>query len=139
MVHRVTDVPVGAYEYTDSPAALTPLAAAPSPIAFQGIMRAANLNVVNTAALIFLVGQTDLRDSGGVARAYRIQQMMTGAALDAAALVAADAGLTAHPVFGFDALEADRLFALGAGVGTLALIFLGPSRPRSGTIGQIHP
>ncbi|UUZ56471.1 hypothetical protein LP419_15520 [Massilia sp. H-1] len=66
--------------------------------------------------MLHVVGRTWQRDAARArGRAYRIAQMLAGAALDAATLAVSAPGVSAHAYLGFDAARLAALYRAGAG------------------------
>jgi SagB-type dehydrogenase family enzyme len=130
-VHRVAGVPPGWYRYRPGPGDLVPTGAGRDPGCareVQDALHAKSLNIELAAFTVHVATPLDWR--GGGPRAYREQQMAVGVAVEAATLAAEAAGLSGHPVLGFDALRMDRAYGLhGGALGTQAQISAGTVRP----------
>lgn len=126
IVLRVVGVAAGAYRYDASTHALVPIRLGSFGAELQATLRIGNINLDLSACIIHVVDRLDFRDHAWGNRAYRVQQMVVGAALDAVMLAASAYGVGSHPLLGFDAVRADRLYALDTTPrGTLAQICVG--------------
>ncbi|TDC60106.1 hypothetical protein E1258_15805 [Micromonospora sp. KC207] len=121
-VHRVTGRPPGWYGYDADRHALVPLRAEPEPArVLQSALYRPSMDVAAAGFTVHLAGGLEFTG----ARAWRIQQMRVGTAVDGATLTAAARGASAHPFLGFDASAVDGHYGLPAGTGTLAQVCVG--------------
>jgi SagB-type dehydrogenase family enzyme len=129
VVLKVRGVPPGCYRYEPDDKALTCIRKGSWGLQLQSAQRSDNINVDQCSFVIHIVDQLDLRDSPRMNRAYRVQQMFAGAALDAVMLASSMLGVVSHPVLGFRAPDVDRLYEIADSPrGTLAQICVGVAR-----------
>jgi SagB-type dehydrogenase family enzyme len=132
-VHHVDAVPAGWYRYHTYAGDLVAVGSGHdggSARELQAALFAKSLNIELAAFTLHIVTPLDWRRSGTGPRAYREQQLVIGAAVEAATLAAAAVGLGSHPVLGFDASRVDQAYGLrGIGKGAQAQISVGAVRP----------
>jgi nitroreductase len=122
----VAGVEPGAYCYRQEQAVFSRVAPGHWSAALQAAQRTDNINVDLSAFAVHFADRLDLRGSPRMNRAYRVQGMLAGAAMDAIMLASSAVGLASHPILGFRALEVDRLYGIaGSGRGTLAQVCVG--------------
>jgi SagB-type dehydrogenase family enzyme len=126
LVLYVAGVEPGAYCYRQEQAVFSRVAPGHWSAALQAAQRTDNINVDLSAFAVHFADRLDLRGSPRMNRAYRVQGMLAGAAMDAIMLASSAVGLASHPILGFRALEVDRLYGIaGSGRGTLAQVCVG--------------
>ena len=132
-VDRVVGVRPGLYRYTPDSHVLVPVGArgAISPaVELQRALYAATVDLERSAFSLHIATVIDFRSDRRGARAYRVQQLFVGAAIDAAARWSTAMGAGNHPLHGFNAHRIDELYGLtGAPFGVQAQISIGDVRP----------
>jgi SagB-type dehydrogenase family enzyme len=129
IVQRVAGIAAGSYRYEPVAHVLEPIQAGDFGRELQSALHVGNVNVDLSAFTIHLVDELDFRKSRRGTRVYRIQQMFTGAALDALMLASSAREIGCHPLLGFHAARIDQLYGLErSGRGTLAQVCMGPVR-----------
>jgi len=132
-VHRVTGVPAGWYRYRPAPRDLVGVGAgtaADTGRVLQEGLFAASLNIELAAFTVHVSAPVDERAAAAGVRGYRDQQLAVGMAVEAVTLLAETAGLSGHPVLGFDVHRVDRAYGLTGGPdGIQAQVSVGSARP----------
>jgi len=131
----VRGIAPGAYRFDRTQGTLISIREGSWGLALQSAQRNDNINIDLSAFVIHVVDKLDFRRSHRMIRAYRVQQMFAGAALDAIMLTSSALGAVSHPVLGFGASAVDRLYAIvDSSRGALAQICVGVAR-RGGYLG----
>ncbi|MEV4279895.1 hypothetical protein [Actinoplanes xinjiangensis] len=128
-VHRVTGVAGGWYRYRPDRHDLVPVGAGHSGDTGRVLQRAlfaASLNI-ELAAFTVHIG-APAGDRCPDMRRWREQQMAVGIAVEAITVRATTAGLSGHPVLGFDVGRVERAYGL-TGDGIQAQVSVGSARP----------
>lgn len=112
---NVQGVAAGAYALAGDGAALRLIAPGPTGAALSEALLLQSLDIRKSAFVLHVVGRTWHSDAARGARAYRIAQMLAGAALDAATLAVSAPGVSAHAYLGFDAARLAALYRLAPG------------------------
>jgi SagB-type dehydrogenase family enzyme len=135
---RVSGGEPGSYRYIPQAPALELICPGRFGPDLADAVHAGNVNVDLSGFVAYLVGGLDFRPYGLGTRAYRMQQILAGAACDAICVAASAAGLSGHPFLGFDATRADRLCGLdGSPFGALAQVCVGAVRPGLQLMGSV--
>jgi hypothetical protein len=135
---RVSGSEPGSYRYVPQAPALELIRPGRFGPDLADALHARNVNVDLSGFVAYLVGRLDFRPYGLGARAYRMQQILVGAACDAMCVAASAAGLSGHPFLGFDATRADRLCGLdNSPFGALAQVCVGAVRPGLQLMGSV--
>jgi SagB-type dehydrogenase family enzyme len=128
-VHRVTGVPGGWYRYRPDRHDLLPAGHGHdggTGRALQEALFAASLNIELAAFTVHIAAPAG--DRCPSVRGWREQQMATGIAVEAITVRATAAGLSGHPVLGFDVGRVERAYGL-TGDGIQAQVSVGSARP----------
>ncbi|BEL06123.1 hypothetical protein Q0Z83_043140 [Actinoplanes sichuanensis] len=128
-VHRVTGVAAGWYRYRPDRHDLDPVGAGPADDTARVLQRAlfaASLNI-ELAAFTVHIG-APAGDRCPDMRRWREQQMAVGIAIEAITLRATTAGLSGHPVLGFDVGRVEQAYGLTRD-GIQAQVSVGSARP----------
>jgi SagB-type dehydrogenase family enzyme len=129
IVQRVQDIEAGVYKYQASTHTLIPIRTGHFSKDLQTALYGRNVNIELGAYTLHIADTLDFRESIWGNRAYRIQQMLVGAALDTVMLVSSDRKASSHALLGFNAELIDRLYALDdSPCGVLAQICVGTAR-----------
>ena len=129
IIQRVQGIEAGAYKYEYSTHSLIPIRMGHFGRELQTALYGKNVNIEMCAYTLHIVDTLDFRKSSWGNRAYRIQQMLAGAALDTVMLVSSDRQASSHVLLGFNAALIDRLYALDTSpCGVLAQICVGTAR-----------
>jgi SagB-type dehydrogenase family enzyme len=114
-VDRVEGIEPGWYRYLPARHALTSVGAgrAVSPSTeLQGALYAATVDLERSAFSLHVATVIDFRSDPRGVRAYRVQQFLVGAAIEAATRWSAALGAGSHPLHGFDARRIDGRYGL---------------------------
>jgi SagB-type dehydrogenase family enzyme len=128
-VHRVTGVGGGWYRYRPDRHDLVPVGhglAADTGRVLQEALFAASLNIELAAFTVHIAAPAG--DRCPSVRGWREQQMAVGIAVEAITLRATTAGLSGHPVLGFDVGRVEHAYGL-TGDGIQAQVSVGSARP----------
>lgn len=139
-VHAVSGVAAGCYRYDSLAHALVPAHTAGHETAreLQAALYARSVNTELAAFTVHVADVLDFRADSRGARAYRVQQMVVGAAIEGVTLAAAGMGAGSHPLLGFDAARVDRLYGLdGTSRGVLAQVCVGGVRTATSIEGSV--
>lgn len=136
-VDRVYGIPPGWYRYAPGVHVLVPIGEEPPDppaMELQRALHAATVDVERSAFSLHVATAVDFRCDARGARAYRVQQLLVGTAIEAATRWSTIAGVGSHPLHGFDARRVDRLYGLAhSPLGIQAQVSIGVSRP-AGTL-----
>lgn len=140
-VDNVEGVARGWYRYAPDQHALVPVGAGgqTSPAAeLQQSLWAATVDLERSAFSLHVATEFDFRADRRGVRAYRVQQLLVGAAVDAAARWSAACGAGSHPLHGFDAQRVDKLYGLtGTRFGVQAQVSIGHVRSAGALEGSV--
>ena len=139
-VDRIDQIEPGWYRYLPTRHALTPAgtgrAISPS-TELQAALYAATVDVERSAFSLHVATVVDFRSDPRGARAYRIQQLFVGAAVEAATRWSAAMGIGSHPLHGFDAHRVDARYGIGDPFGVQAQVSIGKARPSGSLEGSV--
>ncbi|HEU4711114.1 MAG TPA: SagB family peptide dehydrogenase [Pyrinomonadaceae bacterium] len=131
-VERVAQIDPGWYRYLPGKHALALVGAGRtvSPAAeLQAALYAATVDVERSAFSLHVATVIDFRADPRGVRAYRVQQLLVGAAIEAATRWSAAMGIGSHPLHGFDARRVDGQYGLiGNPFGVQAQVSIGKAR-----------
>jgi hypothetical protein len=140
-VDRVDQIEPGWYRYLPGRHALTLVGAgrAVSPaIELQAALYAATLDVERSAFSLHVATVIDFRSDPRGVRAYRVQQLLVGTAVEAATRWSAAMGIGSHPLHGFDARRVDGQYGLiGEPFGVQAQVSIGKARSSGALEGSV--
>jgi SagB-type dehydrogenase family enzyme len=132
-VDNVVGIPSGWYRYEPNSHTLVPTGAGytVSPaVELQQALYAATVDLERSAFSLHFATVVDFRSDRRGVRAYRVQQLFVGAAIDAATRWSTAMGAGSHPLHGFDAHRVDNLYGLtGTRFGVQAQVSIGNVRP----------
>jgi SagB-type dehydrogenase family enzyme len=132
-VERVIGVPSGWYCYLPSSHVLIPVGAGrvtSSARELQQALYAATVDVERSAFSLHVATVIDFRSDPRGVRAYRIQQLLVGTAIEAATRWSTIMGAGSHPLHGFDAQRVDQLYGLAdTPFGVQSQVSIGNVRP----------
>lgn len=131
-VERVGGVARGWYRYSPTRHALVSVGAGgqTSPaVELQQSLWAATVDLERSAFSLHFASEVDFRSDRRGVRAYRVQQLMIGAAVEASTRWSTAMGAGSHPLHGFDAHRVDRCYGLaGTPHGVQAQVSIGHVR-----------
>lgn len=113
---RVAGIPAGLYAADAGAAVLRPLAAGDFGAAMSQALLLQSFDLRKSAFIVHVCTRRWQAADPRGARAYRIDQMLTGVALDAGTLAVSDGGVSAHAYLGFDAQAVADLYHAGGDV-----------------------
>ena len=131
-VDRIAQIDPGWYRYFPGRHALALVgegrAVAPA-AELQAALYAATVDVERSAFSLHVATVVDFRADPRGARAYRVQQLLVGAAIEAATRWSAAMGIGSHPLHGFDARRVDGQYGLiDDAFGVQAQVSIGKAR-----------
>ena len=135
-VGRVGGLLAGAYRVTGD--GWTCVSAEDPTAVVEGALHARTIDVRRSAFTVHLIGPRDFGRGLWGTRGYRVTQMTIGAAADAVTLAASHAGLSAHPLLGFEPSRLDHLYDVaGHGLGVQAQLTVGHARSAARIEGSV--
>ncbi|HSE37981.1 MAG TPA: SagB family peptide dehydrogenase, partial [Blastocatellia bacterium] len=138
-VDRVDQIEPGWYRYLPDRHSLALVGRATSPATeLQSALYAATVDVERSAFSLHVATVIDFRSDPRGVRAYRVQQFLVGAAIEAATRWSAAMGIGSHPLHGFDARRVDKCYGLsGDAFGVQAQVSIGSARASGSLEGSV--